>query len=289
MNLRDLEYLVAVADKKNIGNAAKSCHVSQPTLSIQLKKLEDTLGIPLFERSHKSIRLTPAGEIIAARARHITHEAKALVMHAKSLQDPLAGECRLGAFPTLAPYYLPQVLPRVGKALSALRLLLVEDKTERLLAQLQAGQLDAALLALPVQGVQLTSEVLFEEPFLLTVPKTHRLAKAKSVTAEDIREEPLLLLEDGHCMRAQALEVCDLMGLKEQPGFRATSLETLRQMVGAGIGVTLMPECAVTESAQVRYIPFKGAPFTRRIGLVWRTTHPRQELMQRLAALLRRV
>lgn len=284
MNLRDLQYLVAMADHRHMGRAAEACNVSQPTMSMQLKKLEGWLDVPLFERRQKSIHLTPYGEVLAARARRVVQEADALVVHAKSLRDPFAGEFRLGAFPTLAPYYLPHIVPQASKAFPKLTMLLVEDKTERLIAQVREGSLDAALLALPVEVAGLSSQLLFEEPFYLAVPKHHRLANAEAVEVRDLTSETVLLLEDGHCMRDQALEVCGLIGLKEQQGFRATSLETLRQMVATGVGVTLMPACAVIDSEHVVYIPFAGAPYTRQIGLVSRETSPRHALIDAVAA-----
>lgn len=287
MNLRDLEYLAAMADYRHMGRAAEACHVSQPTMSMQLKKLEGWLGVPLFERRRKALHLTPYGEILAARAKRIVHEADALVSHAKSMRDPFAGEFKLGAFPTLAPYYLPRIVPALGKRFSKLTLYLVEDKTDRLLAQLKEGALDAALLALPVPAHGFTVIPLFEEPFLLAVPAEHRLATYKAVQAEDLKREVVLLLEDGHCMRSQALEVCSLIGLKEQAGFRATSLETLRQMVAAGVGVTLMPACAAIDTEHVVHIPFKGNPYTRTIGLVARETSPRQMLISAMAEVMR--
>lgn len=287
MNLRDLQYLVALADHRHMGRAAEACNVSQPTMSMQLKKLEGWLGIPLFERRQKSIHLTSYGEALAARARRVVQEADALVVHAKSLRDPFAGEFRLGAFPTLAPYYLPHVIPALGKALPKLTVLLVEDKSERLIAQVREGTLDAALLALPVNVPGLVSHSLFVEPFFLAVPRHHRLAGMKEVSTKDIRNETVLLLEDGHCLRDQALEVCGLIGLKEQQGFRATSLETLRQMVATGVGVTLMPACAAVDSEHVVHLPFVGAPYTREIGIVSRETSPRRALIDAIAAQFR--
>lgn len=286
MNLRDLQYLVALADYRHMGRAAEACHVSQPTMSMQLKKLEAWLNVPLFERRQKSIHLTAYGESLTVRARRVVQEADALVLHAKSLRDPFAGEFRLGAFPTLAPYYLPSVVPEIANSFQNLTLLLVEDKTDRLLSQLRDGALDAALLALPVTQAGLIHYPLFEEPFLLAVPRAHRLASMKQVTRADIKHETVMLLEDGHCMRAQALEVCSLIGLKEQQGFRATSLETLRQMVAAGVGVTLMPACAAIDTAHVVHIPFSGAPYTRTIGLIARDTSPRQVLIEAIASML---
>ena len=287
MNLRDLQYLVAMADHKHMGRAAASCNVSQPTMSMQLKKLESWLDVPLFERRQKMMHLTLYGEALANRARRVVQEADALVIHAKSLRDPLAGEYRMGAFPTLAPYYLPSVVPALAKAFPKLTLLLVEDKTDRLLTQLKDGTLDAALLALPVTLPGLVTELLFEEPFPLAVPRSHRLAGAKHVKVADIKNEAVLLLEDGHCMRSQALEVCGLIGLKEQLGFRATSLETLRQMVATGVGVTLMPACAAIDSEHVVHIPFAHTPYTRQIGLVSRETSPRHVLTEALAGWLK--
>jgi LysR family hydrogen peroxide-inducible transcriptional activator len=288
MNLRDLQYLVALAETGHMGRASEQCHVSQPTMSMQLKKLQDWLNVPLFERRGKVLHLTPHGAALADRARRVVQEADALVLHAKTLRDPLAGEFRLGAFPTLAPYYLPQAMPKLVKAFPKLRVLLVEDKTERLLTQLREGTLDAALLALPVQGAQLAAYPLFEEPFLLALPKTHRLAKRKPVTAQDLSKETVLLLEDGHCLREQALAVCHVMGITENQGFRATSLETLRQMVASGAGVTLMPKCAATPSKQLAYVPFAGNPYTRQIGIVARETSPRRAVIHAMAMCLQR-
>ncbi len=289
MNLRDLQYLVALADHGHMGRAAEACHVSQPTMSMQLKKLENWLDVPLFERRQKGIYLTGHGQLLADRARRVVQEADALVAHARNLRDPFAGEFKLGAFPTLAPYYLPSAIPALVKAFSKLKLYLVEDKTERLLSQVREGGLDAALLALPIAVPGVVSIPLFEEPFLLAVPRAHPLATATHADAGLLKNETVMLLEDGHCLRSQALEVCDLMGLREQEGFRATSLETLRQMVAAGMGVTLMPACAAMDTDHVVHIPFKGEPYTRHIGIVARETSPRLELVQAMVEQLRTV
>jgi LysR family hydrogen peroxide-inducible transcriptional activator len=290
MNLRDLQYLITLSELGHVGQAAKACHVSQPTLSMQLKKLEGTLGIALFERAHKSLRLTQAGEQIVAQARRVVGEANALQTLAQTLHDPLAGDFRLGAFPTLAPYYLPRAVPKLSEALPNVRLYLIEDKSARLIEQMEQGALDAALLALPAGGHGLQETFLFEEPFYLAVARSHPLAGVASVSPDILATQRLLLLEDGHCMRTQALEICQKIGSGvEQEGFSATSLETLRQMVGSGLGVTLIPECALTPSADILYIPFEGRPFVRRIGLVWRATHPRKKLLEALVARLRRL
>lgn len=286
MNIKDLQYFVAVADLKHFGRAAQQCNISQPTLSMQLKKLEEYLGVALLERTNKQVMVTQAGQEIAARARHVLQGIKEIRELARAASSPFAGEFRLGAFPTLAPYFLPQVVPAIHKELPELKLLLVEEKTATLLEQLKSGMLDAALIALPVQDETLESVKLMEDPFLLVVSRRHRLAKHKTVTAADIRSEQLLLLEDGHCLREQALEVCSIMGLGEQQEFRATSLETLRQMVVTGVGITLMPQMAKREGDGLVYIPFAGSIPSRTIGLVWRKTSARKHCTDRLTQIM---
>jgi len=241
MNLRDLKYLVALADHKHFGRAAAACFVSQPTLSTQIRKLEDELGVPLVERAPRKVMLTPAGREAADRARRIVAEVEQMKEAARRSQDPEAGTVRLGIFPTLAPYLLPHVIPRVRERFPHLELLLVEEKSDELLTRLREGRLDAAILALPVLDDQLHTEFLFEEPFVLAVPGQHPLASRSSLTLDELSEQRLLLLEDGHCLREQALDVCRLSGAHEKTGFRATSLETLRQMVAANVGATLLP------------------------------------------------
>jgi len=283
MNLRDLHYLVTVADTRHYGKAAEQCHVSQPTLSMQLKKLEETLGVQLFERTNKKVMITPVGEHIAERARKILQDAEAIKTIANMSQDPYAGEFRLGAFPTLAPYFLPLAVPAIRKKLPKLKLLLVEEKTESLVERLKAGTLDAALLALPLQEDGLETMPLFDDRFLLAVSRNHPLAKRKTIRQSDIMGERLLLLEDGHCLRAQALEVCSMTGASENQEFRATSLETLRHMVASGVGITLIPKMAMQKSDGIVYIPFaKPAPL-RTIGLVWRKTSARKPCIDALA------
>ncbi|MFM7273793.1 MAG: LysR substrate-binding domain-containing protein, partial [Gammaproteobacteria bacterium] len=195
MNLRDLQYLVSVADLRHFGRAAERCHVSQPTLSTQLRKLEDYLGVPIFERSGRRVLVTPAGEQVVERARILLRDYEELQLTARRLKDPAAGQYRLGVFPTLAPYFLPRVIPAIHAQYPQLRLLLVEEKTEHLLEKLRAGRLDLALLALPVTGEGMESFTLFDEPFRLAVSEEHPLATRKQVTASDIAGEPLLLLD----------------------------------------------------------------------------------------------
>jgi len=239
MNLRDLKYLVALADHKHFGRAAASCFVSQPTLSTQIRKLEEELGLPLVERAPRKVMLTPAGQEAAARARVIVSEVEQLKEAARRSRDPEAGTVRLGIFPTLGPYLLPHVIPRIRDRFPELELLLVEEKSDVLLDRLREGKLDAALLALPVIDDQLHAEFLFEEPFLLAVSGRHPLARREHLDVQELATQKLLLLEDGHCLRDQALEVCRLFGANEKSEFRATSLETLRQMVAADVGITL--------------------------------------------------
>ncbi len=286
MNLRDLEYLVTVAEQLHFGKAALVLHVSQPTLSMQLKKLEETLGVQLFERSNKQVMLTDIGRDLAERAQRVLQEAAELKQAARDARDPLAGTLRLGIFPTLAPYLLPTLMPVLTQHFPRLSIQLVEEKTPELVTKLEAGALDAALLAVPVDAPALSYAELFSEPFLLAVAKTHRLAKRKSVTLADMQNETVLLLEDGHCLREQALEVCHLAGVGESAQFRATSLETLRHMVASSDAITLMPKLAARGDHTLAYIPFKSAAPARLIGLYWRTSSARRALFQAMAPLM---
>lgn len=291
MNLRDLRYLVALADHKHFGRAAAACFVSQPTLSTQIKKLEDELGVALVERAPRHVMLTPAGRDAAERARVVIAEVEQMKEAARRTQNPEAGTVRLGIFPTLGPYLLPHVVPRIRQRFPQLELLLVEEKTDVILRQLREGKLDAGVLALPLHDDQLHTEFLFEEPFLLAVPESHPLAGRDTLTMRDLSQESLLLLEDGHCMREQSLDVCHLAGATEKTGFRATSLETLRQMVAANVGITLLPMLAVqppvAPSRDIRLVPFRDPPPTRRIAMVWRRSSAMSEFLAKLAAVFR--
>ena len=293
MNLRDLRYLVALAEHKHFGRAADASFVSQPTLSTQIKKLEDELDVALVERTPRKILLTEVGREIAARARHVLDEVEQIKAIARRTKDPESGTLRLGIFPTLGPYLLPHIVPGLRERFPRLELLLTEEKTETLLARLREGRLDASLLALPLHDDQLHAEVLFDEPFLLAVPTQHRLAKRKALAVDDLESESLLLLEDGHCLRDQALDVCQLAGASERDGFRATSLETLRQMVAANVGITLLPMLAVrppvVQSDAIHLLPFRGQPPSRRIALVWRKSSAMKGFLTTLAGELRQL
>ncbi|MGH8028026.1 MAG: LysR substrate-binding domain-containing protein [Pseudoxanthomonas sp.] len=274
MNLRDLKYLLALADHKHFGRAAAACFVSQPTLSTQIRKLEEELGVSLVERAPRKVMLTPAGRDAAERARHIVAEVEQMREGARRSKDPEAGTVRLGIFPTLGPYLLPHVIPRLRERFPQLELLLVEEKSDVLQSRLHEGKLDAALLALPVHDDQLHSQFLFEEPFLLAVPENHPLAERDSLSLSELSDQKLLLLEDGHCLREQALEVCRLSGANEKSEFRATSLETLRQMVAANVGITLLPTLAikppVARSQNIHLLGFSDSHPSRQIAMLWR-------------------
>jgi LysR family hydrogen peroxide-inducible transcriptional activator len=287
MNLRDLHYLVTVSETLHFGKAAKACHVSQPTLSMQLKKLEDTLGVQLFERTNKQVQLTTVGADIVIRAKRIMAEVAQIKLAAAAAHDPLVGNLRLGLFPTLAPYLLPSLMPLLHQHFPNLTLLLTEEKTPTLLQQLESGMIDCALLALPMANDSLATAHLFDEPFMLAVAATHHLAARKTVRIGDLALESVLLLEDGHCLRDQALAVCHRVGVGESNNFRATSLETLRHMVASSDAVTLIPELATrAQDASMRYIPFAEPTPSRAIGLIWRKTSARTPLFNAMAKVI---
>jgi LysR family transcriptional regulator, hydrogen peroxide-inducible genes activator len=284
LKLKDLRYLVAVADTRHFGRAAAKCFVSQPTLSAQLKKLEQYLGVQLIERAPQNIKLTEAGEQIVARARRILEDSDAVVTLARAHRDPLAGVLRIALLPTIGPYLLPRVSQLVRKALPRLELRLYEYQTAQMLEKLQLGEIDLGVLALPVDTEGLESRELYSEPFIVALPDHHRLTKRETVRIEDLQGESLLLLEDGHCLRDQALEVCSRIGPNEKQDFRATSLETLRQMVATGAGVTLLPELATRgaygHAKGVAIRPFARPAPVRHVGAVWRKSSARLQAIQ---------
>lgn len=278
MTLRDLQYLVALAETRHFGRAARHCHVSQPTLSAQLKKLEEYLGVALVERRPRKVALTAAGRAVVERARRMLQDAEDIRALAHASQDPLAGQLKVGLIPTLGPYLLPRVMPRLAQALPRLSLLLHEYQTEPLVQQVLDGELDLAILALPADTRGLQTRPLFAEIFLVAMPDRHRLCSRRRVRTADLAGEKLLLLEEGHCLREQALEVCARAGTEEQD-FRATSLETLRQMVASGLGITLLPRLA-TEGpfASARGLavrPFAPPAPSRVVGAAWRRSSSR--------------
>lgn len=289
MNLRALQYLVTLAELKHFSRAAEACFVSQPTLSTQIQKLEQELGVQLLERSPRKLMLTPIGEDIVARARNIIAEVAAMKQQARMSLDPGSASLRLGIFPTLAPYLLPHVVPVIRQHYPQLSLQLFEEKTDNIIRLLGEGKLDAGLLALPVDDQRLDHIELFTEPFVLVTPIDHELAHHDSVTIADLQDHSLLLLEEGHCLRDQALEVCKLGGVTERLDFHATSMETLRQMVAAGTCITLMPNMAVQPpvppNRDIKVIPFTEPAPSRSIALFWRKSSALADFLRELAPL----
>lgn len=279
LKLKDLRYLVALADERHFGRAAAKCFVSQPTLSAQLRKLEEALGVQLVERRPRQVALTPAGEEIAERARGMLQAGDAIVSLAQARRDPLAGTLRVGLLPTIGPYLLPLVALKLRRALPRLELLLYEYQTAPMLERLRAGELDLGILALPIPAENLSVRELYREPFVLALPEAHPLARHERVAPEDLAGETLLLLEDGHCLRDQALALCSHNGGHEKQDFRATSIETLRQMVAAGAGITLLPALATrgaySSARGVALRPFSRPEPNRLIGAVWRRSSVR--------------
>ena len=291
VNFRDLRYLVAVADHQHFGRASAACYVSQPTLSTQIKKLESYLGVQLVERTSKRVLVTPVGQIITERARQILNEVDDLVSVARAAGDPMSGDLRIGIIPTLGPYLIPHLFPVLQTRYPKLRMLLHEERTRGLVERLQEGTLDAAIMGVPVPDEGLVARSLFQEPFEVALPVDHPLATQSQIARQDLDDTPMLLLEEGHCMRDQALDFCSRVGARQDQDFRATSLETLRQMVATGAGVTLMPTLAVqaagtqTEGLAVR--PFAGAPPVRELAIYRRRGCAREPVISALAELIR--
>lgn len=276
LTFRQLEYLVALADTLGFRKAAQRANVSQPALSAQIQQMESVLGLQLFERSHRGVLPTPAGEAVVARARRLLREADDLLGAARGWRDPFQGSWRLGLIPTVAPYLLPDILPAVAQVHPDLRLLLREERTPVLVRELAAGHLEAAILAdVPDLG-DLVRAPLAEDPFLLAAPRNHPLARKRTVTIRDLDQAPLLLLEDGHCLRGQALAFCAKSGAREAD-FRASSLSTLVQMVASGLGLTLLPSlCAPLEQSRAGLVlrPFAKPVPSRQLVLAWRPGTP---------------
>lgn len=289
MNLRDLQYLVALLDHGHFGRAADICFVSQPALSMQIKKLEQDLGVQLIERTNKTVLFTDIGVSIAERARHILHQVNEMRDLAQLSQDPDQVELKIGIIPTLAPYLLPHIIPKISTAFPKASIFLVEEQTSRLLEKLTIGKIDAALLALPVGESTLVSTPLFEEEFILGVPPSHPLAKKKLIHPNMLDNKNLLLLEDGHCLRDQALAFCQAIHATESKNFQATSLETLRHMVASGIGITLIPKLACKTNDGITYIPFSPPKPSRTIGLCWRNATAKASALQNIANLIKNI
>jgi len=287
MNLRDLKYIVAVAETHHFGKAAERCFVSQPTLSGQIRKLEEELGVDIFERTNRSVEITPVGETILSHARRILEQADAIQQLARAHQDPLSGPLRVGAIPTLSPYLMPLILIPLKKQYPQIKLVLSEELTDTLLERLRNHEIDAALLATPVEEQGLVSIPLFDEPFWVAYPRKHPFYTMEKITLRNLNNENLLLLSEGHCLAKQAMDVCHLKQRQDQgemADLRASSLETLIQLVRAGFGITLVPALAMrgswTVGSGVIAQPLSIADASRRVSLVYRHSFPRSAALQ---------
>ena len=293
MNLRDLRYIVAIADQGHFGRAAETCHVSQPTLSGQVAKLETELDVQIFQRASRKIIATEAGREIIAHARRALAAADDLVASARAHRDPLIGNIRMGVIPTIAPYLMPYVLPGTATGLPEAPLVLVEDLTENLVPMVTSGRLDCALIATQVDPAHLTSTGLFEEAFYVVAPPNHAFAAARSIHKDDLDPATLLLLTDGHCFREQALDLCGdpLAGSEAMADMRATSLETLLHLVAAGYGITLVPqlviECGRAAASDLVARPIEGNGASRQIVMIYRKNSPREKALLELARIVR--
>ncbi len=288
MTLQDLRYVVAVAQHGHFGRAAGACGVAQSTLSAQIKRLERQLGVTLFERTTKSVSVTATGADVARRARQVLADVEAIMSVGQPTSGPLAGGFNLGVIPTLGPYILPWLVPALKRDYPELRLVLREDLTGPLLERLGSHRLDAALLALPIADDRLETLPLFDEPFWFAEPKTERPAAAKVMSEDELRGQPLLLLTEGHCLRDQALAICGVADHDADGDFRATSLETILQMVATGLGKTLLPAmaCGDADARSITTRPLEPG-VGRRIGLAWRRSYPRRREIHLVAATLR--
>jgi LysR family transcriptional regulator, hydrogen peroxide-inducible genes activator len=286
---RQLQYVVAVAETLGFHKAAERCHVSQPTLSAQVKQLEDVLGVRLFERDRRRVLLTTAGAVVVAHARRVLLELDDMIAAAKELTEPRSGTFRIGVIPTIAPYLLPDVVPAVRTRFPKLQLVFREEKTDVVVADLREGRLDAGLLALEADIGDWASGRIANDPFVVALPKGHPLARRKRVGPSELEDEKVLLLDEGHCFRDQALSVCERAGTKETE-LRATSLSTLAQMVSSGSGITLLPQIAVAVENRRGQLEVRGftAPAPHRtIALIWRPQSPFADTFRDLAEVFR--
>jgi len=287
---RQLEHLVLLADHGHFGRAAEACHVTQSTLSASIKELENVLQASLVDRTKRRVVLTPVGGEIVERGRRILQEGKELAEAARAESEPLSGGLRMGVIPTVGPFLLPNILPRLRRAYPTLRLYLVEDLTARLVEGLHAGRLDVLLLALPYDCGNVERRALFHDPFKVAMPSGHRLAVGKAVDLEQFRYEGLLLLKEGHCLREHARAACRLADRRQIEPVEATSLHTLVQMVDNGLGITLLPQLAIDggilKGTALTVLPTSGELPSREIGLVWRRGTGRRREFELLASAL---
>src|SRR5438552_912662 len=292
LTLRDLQYLVAVADHEHFGKAAAACNISQPALSAQIRKIEDVLGVQMFERSNRRVAITTSGQMVANQARVVLEEAAKIGELTRSTQQPLAGSLRLGAIATVGPYLMPYLLAPLRKAYPKLDLFLQEGMTAQLIGELKAGQLDAVIASDTFEDPAVRMIPLFFEPFLLAVPRDHALAGKAHLTRRDLNSEHMILLEDGHCLRDQTLNICPANRRGHIRQFHATSLETLRHLVATGSGYTLVPALAVRDDKQlkplIRYRQFEDKVVGRNVVLTCRTRFARMSDINALAEFIRK-
>lgn len=285
MTLTELKYIVAVARERHFGRAAEACFVSQPTLSVAVKKLEEELGVVLFERGGNEVSVTPIGQKIITQAQLVLEESVNLVELARQGHDPLAGALRVGVIHTIGPYLLPHLVPKQIEQTPQMPLLLQENFTERLLELLRQGEIDCAIVALPLPDTSFAMQELYDEPFLVALPAHHPWVDRAFIDAHELKNETMLLLGTGHCFRDQVLEVCPELSRYSatsegiQRTFEGSSLETIRHMVAAGIGITVLPKSSLAmpglENQLLRYVPFQAPVPDRRVVLVWRRSFPR--------------
>ncbi|MCP4330268.1 MAG: LysR family transcriptional regulator [Alphaproteobacteria bacterium] len=289
MNIRDFRYVLAVADERHFGRAAQKCHISQPALSGQIRKLEDHLGVALFERSNRRVRVTPIGEQIVVLARQLIDMVNRIEATAAAARDPLSGPLRLGMIPTIGPYLSPLILPAIRQHLPNLALTLIEGFTHHLERRLREGELDIAILATEPGDKNLEDRGLYIEPFQVALPIGHRLAQSTKIDTADLKSSEMLLLSEGHCLRDQILDACHAKTTDETPNTRETSLETILALVAAGDGMTMAPNLALPAGDAIRGIACRetSAHVSRQVRLVYRSTFPRPELVDRLATIIR--
>ena len=290
MTLTELRYIVAVARERHFGRAAETCFVSQPTLSVAVKKLEEELGLQLFERGPGEVSVTPSGQKIVAQAQRVLEEAARIKELAAAGRDPLAGPLRLGAIYTIGPYLLPKLIPILRRAAPQMQLHIQENFTHVLAELLKNGEVDVILIALPFAEPGIEARAVYDEPFMVAVPKGHAWdGRKRPVSSEELTKESLLLLGEGHCFRDQVLDICHVVRAKERSPLARTveggSLETIRQMVAGGVGVTVLPSTSITgntSSDLIRLLPFARPTPTRRVALAWRRSFPRPEAIEAL-------
>lgn len=281
MTLTELRYIVALAREKHFGRAAEKCFVSQPTLSVAVKKLEEELGVILFERGQSEVSVTPAGEPIVLQAERVLSEAARVRELAETAGDPLTGPLRLGAIYTIGPYLLPKLVPLIKTRAPKMPLMIQENFTSKLLDALKSGELDVAVLALPIQEPGLVAQAVYDEAFRVLVPVGHPWATRATADVDALLGEPLLMLGRGNCFRDQVLDLCTRAGAGGPQVLEGSSLETIRLMVASGVGITVMPATAVDnlpkDDSLLRVLPFTELTPTRRVGLVWRASFPRHQ------------